>query len=132
MSLVRFSVYCGDWAFRLSCTAGLDIPALITKDLKLADAGIILKQTQLGFSSVSVEDIYGTINPAQALKLAADVLHIPGGLSIPISLPEIVVTFANASSSDNNSVCYPLLSTSSLAVDGPCVAVKLLLQLSGV
>jgi hypothetical protein len=73
--------------------------------VELLSPGIILMQTQLSMPSVSVEEIYGTIPTTEALQLAVNVLQLPQNLTVPSSLPPLIVTFGNVIASQSNSVC---------------------------
>ena len=76
---------------------GVDLTKIIDKDLVLADAGLILRQHQPLFRSVSIDDLYGTIALSQVLQLAEDLLPIfPKSLSIPKDLPDLTLIIRSA------------------------------------
>lgn len=68
---------------------GVDIGKLITSQLMLKDAGIIMRQYRNQFATISVDDLYGTISISDELKLAQDVFPFPAGLKIPPNLPDV-------------------------------------------
>ena len=74
----------------------LDLSKSINENLKLNNAGIILRQHQPLFVSVSVDDFYGTIVTSEVLQVAGDLLPGTKDLKIPTNLPDLTLMIHHA------------------------------------
>lgn len=81
---------------------GIDLTKVIDDTLVLNDGGVILRQHEPLFSSVSLDDLYGTISTNQILTVASD-LGIPVPLSVG-TLPSLSVTMSNVTGPNSHRV----------------------------
>jgi hypothetical protein len=83
---------------------GLNGLASIGADFKIYDAGIVLRQGRKSYYSLTLEELYGTVHPADLPSISLDFLGLDQKLAIWQEIPPITVKFGGIAFFDGHEV----------------------------